>query len=284
MISCGRQLLSGESGESVQKDDRDAVTIIIPCFNESKRLDLEAFRQLSQYECVKLLFVDDGSTDETLSVLNRLQGLTDSVDVLQLYRNVGKGEAVRRGFINAIDSGAKIVGYLDADLATPASEMIRLLEVLRTDLSIEVVIGSRIKCLGSNIHRHPIRHMVGRVYATGAAVSLGIGVYDTQCGAKLFVVSPILTSACSMPFGSKWAFDVRLLSRLLNGTGELTGLSEDQFLEVPLKSWSDVPGSKVGIIGGLMALVELIPVWVARFNSERHSDRIRGYNSTVAIL
>ncbi|MDQ1419024.1 MAG: hypothetical protein QOJ52_986, partial [Acidimicrobiaceae bacterium] len=79
------------------------------------------------------------------------------------------------------------------------------------------MLGSRIARLGSTIERTARRHLLGRVFATAASVALGCQVYDTQCGAKVFRVTPALTVALQRPFRSAWAFDVELQSRLLTG-------------------------------------------------------------------
>ena len=255
---------SAEGVDAMQGEAHESVTIVVPCFNESQRLDSESFLKLAAVVGVKVLFVDDGSSDDTFSLLTNIASMSESIDVLRLFDNVGKGEAVRRGFIKAIADNANVIGYLDADLSTPVDECIRLVEVLYSNHRIAVVMGSRIKCMGTDIYRHPMRHMMGRVYATGAAIALGINVYDTQCGAKVFAVNELLRSSVTEPFGSRWAFDVRLLNRLLNGTRLLPGLSLDQFVEVPLKTWRDVPGSTLRLWSGLWAFLELIPIALSR--------------------
>ena len=82
-----------------------------------------------------------------------------------------------------------IVGYFDADLATPVAELERLLAVIGKDPQLEAVLASRVALLGHSIQRKPTRHYLGRLYATAASLALGVAVYDTQCGAKLFRVN-----------------------------------------------------------------------------------------------
>ena len=104
-------------------------TVVIPCHNEAERLDTASVEQL----CIgdqQVLLVDDGSTDATWHIIESLSE-HPAVSTLQLPANLGKGEAVRRGMSHAIVGGAELVAYLDADFATPASEMQRLIDAIR---------------------------------------------------------------------------------------------------------------------------------------------------------
>ena len=157
------------------------VTVIIPCYNEEKRLDAEAFRSFSvPGHDVSFLFVNDGSRDGTLQLLR-----TANFNVLDLKRNSGKAEAVRRGIVAAMESSPDVVGFWDADLATPLAELPSFLDIVSQRPPIEMVFGARVRLLGRDISRRPSRHYVGRVGATLIASSLGLAVYDTQCGASI---------------------------------------------------------------------------------------------------
>ena len=193
--------------------------VVVPCFNEALRLDKPSFLELARSGRLRLLFVDDGSTDETPEVLRRLAKESDALEVLNLPTNAGKAEALRVGMRRAIDDGVGVVGYCDADLSTPPWELLRLVERLESDPRLAAVFGSRVARLGSRIERTAFRHYAGRVYATLASVALGMTVYDTQCGAKVFRVGPELVHALEEPFPSGWVFDVVLCDRLRRGRG-----------------------------------------------------------------
>ena len=173
----------------------------------------------------------------------------------RLAHNSGKAEAVRQGLLRALDDGAAVVGYLDADLSTPVSEAVRLAAELAQQPEVQVALGSRIRLLGSQLQRTPARHYLGRVFATAASLTLGLPVYDTQCGAKLFRKSPELVQALATPFSSRWAFDVELLGRLLR-----LGIRTEAFLEVPLRSWRDVGGSKLRPLAMARAAWDLLNI------------------------
>ncbi|HEX4382668.1 MAG TPA: glycosyltransferase [Myxococcales bacterium] len=216
------------------------MTIIVPCFNEERRLAGDGFQPLLDAGA-SVLFVDDGSTDQTLRVLRELC-VKPGMSMLALGKNQGKAEAVRRGLLAALESGADIVGYLDADLATPASEMVRLTRHIGEH---QAALGSRVALLGRHIERKASRHYLGRVFATLASIILDLRVYDTQCGAKAFAASPLLASVLAEPFSARWAFDVELIGRLIAGAPGLPGLRPEAFVEMPLRSWVDVAGSKL---------------------------------------
>jgi glycosyltransferase involved in cell wall biosynthesis len=241
-------------------DNHTLPTIIVPCYNEEHRLEETAFLDLAKSGRLRLLFIDDGSTDRTGAVLHRLAAESEEIDTLTLPHNVGKSEAVRAGLIEATERGAAVIGYYDADLATPPHELLRLLTIIESQNGLGAVFGARVAMLGSAIERTHLRHYLGRVYATAASMALGVDVYDTQCGAKVFRVNPTLLAAIGQPFNSQWAFDVELLGRLLKGSATTPGIPIDAFLEVPLNSWRDVEGTHVRAIDGLAAVMQLVSI------------------------
>ncbi len=240
--------------------DRDAAVIVVPCFNEAHRIDERAFGEIVATGKVRLLFVDDGSTDDTSEILHRMARTSEGIDIFALGTNTGKAEAVRRGLLVAVRGGAGVVGYYDADLATPPAELLRLTHELTSRPELSGVLASRVARLGSSIERNALRHYLGRAYATIASTALGITVYDTQCGAKVFRVNDTFVAALADPFRSSWAFDVELLDRLLHGNGRVPGLAVTTFLELPLAAWHDVTGSKVRLGPALAMLFDLVPI------------------------
>lgn len=225
--------------------------LAIPCFNEEQRLQRDSVRALVRDSDLGIVLVDDGSTDGTREVLEALASEAGSrITVLALPDNRGKAEAVRQGLLAALDR-ADIVGYADADFATPAEELVRLARVIE-ETRADAVIGSRIAFLGAHIERSPVRHYLGRVFATGASIALGRPVYDTQCGAKFIRASDRLRDALAAPFRSRWAFDVELLGRLWAADPDC------RIIEEPLRRWVDVGGSKVRPAAMARAGVELL--------------------------
>lgn len=231
------------------------VQIVVPCYNEAERLDGDAFvGYVRSQDEVGILFVDDGSTDGTLPML---EGLAhhDGIAVHALEQNAGKAEAVRQGVMQALASEPAVVGYLDADLATPLEAVAELRELLEDDPETLMVMGARVKLLGRKVERSKSRHYIGRIFATFASTVVGLPVYDTQCGAKLFRVTPVTRDIFAEPFMTGWVFDVELIARLQKHVDAARVIREH-----PLQQWLDVAGSKVRFTDGLKAGVDLLRI------------------------
>ena len=218
--------------------------VVIPCFNEAGRLDLHAYaKYLAASSDVSFQFVDDGSTDATGSMLDGFAAHNiDRVSVLHLTRNCGKGEAVRQGVLSAMRRRPDFVGYWDADLATPLDAIGRFHDLLRERADLVLVMGSRVALLGRHINRKLVRHLLGRAFATAASLTLGLVVYDTQCGAKLFRATPAAAGVFEKPFRSRWVFDVEILARMLRAGQDDV---HESIYEFPLDRWTDVHGSQL---------------------------------------
>jgi glycosyltransferase involved in cell wall biosynthesis len=238
--------------------------IVVPCYNEAARFDAQSFVLAAEAEPgLGFVLVDDGSRDDTRAMLHRVAAVRPGqFRVLGLDQNVGKAEAVRRGLLAAFEAGPRIVGYLDADLATPLAELSPMRALFASHPELVAVLGSRVSMLGRNVVRTPRRHYLGRIFASVASLLLGLSVYDTQCGAKLFRNTPALRSLFAEPFSVSWTFDVEILARLtrLAAAGSIAPLTRSA-LEYPLSQWRDVAGSKLSPRAALKAGAELVTIW-----------------------
>lgn len=219
------------------------VAVVVPCYNEERRLDADAFiKFLSAQPSVRFIFVDDGSSDQTLTVLKTMQHrMPTRIDVLALPQNRGKAEAVRKGLMFATQTQACTVGYWDADLATPLSAIADFAEIVNRYDDVEVVFGSRMQLLGHRINRTLARRAVSRICSTLARMAVRLPVRDTQCGAKLFRNTPALVKSIDHEFTAGWLFDVELFTRLSGRVDDRSAA----FFEFPLSEWTEVAGSKV---------------------------------------
>lgn len=190
-------------------------SIVVPCYNEEKRLPVEKYCNfLKEVDNVSLLFVNDGSTDKTINILDILyKDFPDKCSVLQLIKNSGKAEAVRRGILEAIKSQGQYVGFWDADLSTPLGTILDFCKFIDEHPSIYMIFGARVQLLGKTIERSKFRHYAGRVFATIISVMFNLKVYDTQCGAKLFRVTPEISQIFQKEFLTQWIFDVEIIAR-----------------------------------------------------------------------
>jgi dolichyl-phosphate beta-glucosyltransferase len=238
-------------------DNNPRVAIVVPCYNESGRLPVARFEQYIQSTATEFVFVDDGSTDKTIEILKKMElAHPDQVVVVSYGRNMGKGEAVRRGINVAFARGVDYVGFWDADLATPLEAITDFLAEFAIRRDCLMVFGARVQLLGREIDRSVLRHYLGRVFATFASLVLGLPIYDTQCGAKLFRVTPVTVSLFATPFCSRWTFDVEIIARYIQRVGSVT-TAASQIIEFPLYIWKDVAGSKVKPRHFLIALFDM---------------------------
>jgi len=244
-----------------------ALALVVPCYNEAARLDLAAFlRFAAAHPEAQLVMVDDGSDDGTGALLETMRAAAPaSVTVVHQPVRRGKAEAVRAGMLAGLSRGPAIVGFFDADLATPLSAVDDFLAVLRTRPAVEFVLGSRVMLMGRDIKRKATRHYLGRVFATAVSHALDLPVYDTQCGAKMLRVTGDTAALFATPFRSPWIFDVELIARYLRlpvSPGEPP--RRDRLYELAVPTWHDTPGSKLRWYDFARAVVDLGYIWRER--------------------
>jgi len=252
--------------------------LIVPCFNEAQRLAVEQFESFVKIQPdLRFLFVNDGSTDNTLEVLRRLEDRDAThFSVLDQQPNQGKAEAVRRGMLHAFETHPAYAGFWDADLATPLDALPVFVELLEARPTLEMVFGSRVKLLGRSIERSALRHYLGRIFATAASITLGLAIYDTQCGAKLFRVSPDTVALFQNPFVTRWIFDVEIIARLVRDRrGTDRPQAEDVIYEFPLEVWRDVEGSKVKATDFPKAILETVRIHRKYLSRRARSAELR---------
>lgn len=227
------------------------LAIIIPCYNEADRLNVAAFTELvNSYSSFFLFFVNDGSTDQTGKKLLEIYNHNpDRVKIITLKNNVGKGNAIRFGFLETLETNFEYTAYLDADLSTPTSELIRFTRLLNPDT--QIIIASRIKKANSIIKRSYFRHLVGRIIATVIDIRFQLGIYDTQCGTKIFTTK-LVETVFEKPFLTSWFFDVEIFLRLRKQNPQL------QLLEEPLFIWKDNGKSKLSMLSCFKVCKELL--------------------------
>jgi len=156
------------------------ISVVVPLLNEQASLE-ELYREITaalepRGEPFEVVFVDDGSTDQSLDVLHRLHDTTSNVVVVHLRRNFGKAAALQAGFLEA---RGEIIVTIDADLQDDPSEIPALLAKL--DEGFDLVSGWKTR------RNDPLsRRVLSRIFNWTNAVISGVKLHDVNCGLKAY--------------------------------------------------------------------------------------------------
>jgi glycosyltransferase involved in cell wall biosynthesis len=216
--------------------------IVVPAFNEETRILTDDFIEfLNSNNDFHFLFVNDGSTDKTLDVLKDLVDKSEQMNLLDLPLNCGKAEAIRKGMeISLAKNEFDFLGYLDADLAIPLNELLRLKKLAESNY--EFIFSSKRSTPDNELEVKFKRFFIGRTLSTMVGLSLRLDVYDTQCGCKM-MSNKIAQVVFKEPFISSWLFDIEIFWRIINSFGRTFIISS--FKEVPVNKLIDRGGSRI---------------------------------------
>ncbi|SEB50615.1 Glycosyl transferase family 2 [Tenacibaculum sp. MAR_2009_124] len=145
------------------------VGIIIPCYNEEKRLNVNAFKKwLKDFNDFQLCFVNDGSKDNTMTILNKFkQEYSDRITVINKKKNQGKSMAIKAGarYFYSI-STIQYVGYFDADFDSNFDDFDDLIKELKQNKKLEMYFGNRVQMLhklSKNIASF-VNHCINKIF------------------------------------------------------------------------------------------------------------------------
>lgn len=240
------------------------VGVVIPCYNEEDRLLSKEFTSfLDKNSGYHLCFVNDGSKDNTLQVLNNLKkGREDYITVYDCQKNGGKAEAVRLGMLYMAQKvDLDYIGFLDADLSTDLKDFDDLVSTIENS-DFKIVSGSRISRMGANITKESARKIISMTVNFIIKKILGMDFKDTQCGAKIFR-KEVIDIAFNRKFVTQWIFDVEIFKRISKHYGIEN--AKNYICEKPLKRWIHADGSKLSMKDSIKIVAQLGQIaWVYR--------------------
>jgi dolichyl-phosphate beta-glucosyltransferase len=180
------------------------LSVVVPCFNEEQRLPstiekIERFLD-ARKTAYELILVDDGSADGTRKAMDAAAARNHAIRVEALAQNRGKGRALATGVAAA--RGRRVL-VTDADLSTPIDELPKLEAAV--DAGAGVAIASRaVKGSRVEVAQPTYRVLMGKVFNLIVQVVLLPGLWDTQCGFKLFradIAHPVFAALTTDGFG-----------------------------------------------------------------------------------
>jgi dolichyl-phosphate beta-glucosyltransferase len=228
------------------------ISVVIPAYNEEKRIgnslsEARAFLGDSGMD-YEVVVVDDGSSDRTSRIVERMARISPKVRLVRYEENKGKGHALRTGVL--VTKGDFVL-VMDADLSTPLEELGKLIPYL-AEGEFDVAIGSRALALSDIIRKQPWwRRGMGKTF-NRIVKMLVIGDFqDTQCGFKLFA-GDIARKLFGEAKIDRFAYDVEILA-----LAKKMGYS---IKEVPIR-WINSPESRVDPLkDSLRMLVDLVRI------------------------
>lgn len=221
------------------------IHLVVPCFNEAQRLNVEYFTQIAEATSVRFVFVDDGSTDSTHSILRGFTLCIPHSSVIRLNRNCGKGAAVLAGMqsLKSRNSKDSFVGFLDADMAFSSVAVIEFVAQAAAEFQaqdLDAVWASRVKLAGKQIIRSDVRHWISRVLISILGNLYPNLPYDPQAGLKLFRASSMNSVWVKQRTATRWFLDIELLADFRSLFGK-----EMKLIELPVREWREIAGSKI---------------------------------------
>ena len=222
-----------------------SLLLLIPAYNEERRIepvlrDYARFFQEHYHGKSQIVIVLNGCTDNTLGVVQKVAAEFPAIRALEFKEPIGKGGALIEGL--RLSSHADLVGYTDADGATPPHAFYELVKHIG---EADCVVGSR-WLPDSIIHQEQASHrkFASRAFHLIVQLLFWLNIHDTQCGAKVMKreavekIHPYLRIA-------DMAFDINLLVALHRAGFRI--------LEIPTE-WTDQAGSKVMLFHSSLAM------------------------------
>lgn len=185
------------------------ISIVIPAYNEEEKIGKtleEILKYLKNRDySYELIVIDDGSIDNTLSIVKGFIRKNKNIRLLRNSKNKGKGYSVKKGIMSA---KYPFILFSDSDLSTPILELDKMINEIK---SYDIVIASRNLKKSDIAVRQPLfRTLPGKAFSLLVNLITLLGIKDTQCGFKLFKKS-IAREVFPKQTINRWGFDVEIL-------------------------------------------------------------------------
>lgn len=229
----------------------------MPCFNEGGRLDLNKLLKIIRLCKCYIIFVDDGSQDNTFEILSEMNKKTNAFLIIQNPKNKGKAKSLEIGFRKAINLGFDYIGTYDADNSIDPDDLSKAFDLLENNNSYKVVSGARLNLAGSNIVRNNFRKWMGRIVATIVGKSIKCDIYDPQSPCKVYRASALSFLSdfnLENKIKTKWFFDAEILKIIKDD-------SSSWLKEFPILYWRDEEGSNIRFRMWFSILFELLKLY-----------------------
>jgi glycosyltransferase involved in cell wall biosynthesis len=229
---------------------KNTLSIIIPAYNEEQRitetlLDID-HKMSGQTFGYEILIVNDGSTDNTVSVVEKLQKQIPKLFIINNSENRGKGFAIKQGMLKAIGDFRL---FMDADNSTKIDEVFKMLPYFNQ--GFDVVIGSRYIDGSEIVIKQPLKRIFfGRIFRIITHMLIPLGVTDLVCGFKIFTAKSAETIFPKQTI-FRWSFDVEILT--------IAKKNGFKIKELPVR-WKDNAKSRVNFSGMLKSFLEIIQI------------------------
>jgi len=254
------------------KEIKEKVSILIPVHNEEERIRhnlAEVRRTLDTLGCgYEVIVIDDGSTDNTVQILEELQSEIPNLTINKNHKNFGKGRALKKAFKYVTGS---LIVWLDADLDLHPFQIKTLYDIMVLD-DADIVIGSKMHP-NSKVSYPLNRRIISLGYYYFIRLLFNLPCHDTQTGLKLFK-RKVLDDVFPRILVKKFAFDLEVLVNAYHLGFKL--------VEAPIVLDSQRTYGRIGINSIFTTLWDTLAIWY-RMYILKYYDRIN-YHRRKGLL
>lgn len=230
------------------------LTFVIPVYNEEKRIE-KTFKALMKgvyfagMKLEKVIFVDDGSRDNTKSKIQMIKSkiekkLKAKVKIISYNKNRGKGYAIKKGMLA---SKSDYTLMFDADMSTSLYQLRKFLPFIKK--GVDVIVGTRKNGESTIIKHQPLyRELLGWGFTLLSNIILGICVTDFTCGFKVFS-KKAKNKIFENTIINRWSYDAEIfyLAKKMNLTIQEKSVTWKNDPETKVNLWKDLPETLIDL-------------------------------------